>query len=161
MATCSSCRRPVAVARATCLYCGAPLPPEDLAAALSAAAQATAQAGPGRASGGPAGARPAGGVERLRPLRLTHLRADLRLEAAGWEAALERAVANARALDVPLELALFLPDEVAQHRVDADVVIGRLARRVPHENADGQAHLRAGQPDAAVGDELHLGTFQR
>jgi len=52
-----------------------------------------------------------GGVERLRPLRLSHLRADLRLEAAGWEAALERAVANARALDVPLELALFLPDD--------------------------------------------------
>jgi hypothetical protein len=41
--------------RATCLYCGAPLPPEDVAAALSAAAQASAQAGPGRASGDPAG----------------------------------------------------------------------------------------------------------
>ena len=27
MANCPSCRRPVAVARATCLYCGAPLPP--------------------------------------------------------------------------------------------------------------------------------------
>jgi hypothetical protein len=48
------------VARATCLYCGAPLPPEDLAAALSAAAQASAQAGPVRASGGPAGAPPGG-----------------------------------------------------------------------------------------------------
>ena len=56
-------------------------------------------------------ALPPGGVERLRPLRLAHLRADLRLEAAGWEAALERAVANAQALDVPLELALFLPDD--------------------------------------------------
>ena len=43
--------------------------------------------------------------------RLDHLRADLRLEAPGWEAGLERAVANARALDVPLELALFLPDD--------------------------------------------------
>jgi hypothetical protein len=56
-------------------------------------------------------ALPPGGAERLRPLRLAHLRADLRLEAAGWEGALERAVANARALDVPLELALFLPDD--------------------------------------------------
>lgn len=56
-------------------------------------------------------ALPPGAVERLRPLRLAHLRADLRLEAAGWEGALERAVANARALDVPLELALFLPDD--------------------------------------------------
>jgi hypothetical protein len=53
---------------------------------------------------------PAAGVRRLRPLRLAHVRADLRLEAPGWEGALERGVANARALDVPLELALFLPD---------------------------------------------------
>ena len=49
-------------------------------------------------------------AERLRPLRLGHLRADLRLDGPGWEAPLERAVANARLLDVPLELALFLPD---------------------------------------------------
>ena len=56
-------------------------------------------------------ALPPAGVERLLPLRLAHVRADLRLEAAGWEAALERAVANARALDVPLELAVFLPDD--------------------------------------------------
>ena len=56
-------------------------------------------------------ALPPGGAERLRPLRLAHLRADLQLEAAGWEAALERAVANAGALDVPLEIALFLPED--------------------------------------------------
>jgi hypothetical protein len=36
----------VAVARASCLYCGAPLPAEDVAAALSAAAQVLAQAEP-------------------------------------------------------------------------------------------------------------------
>ena len=48
---------------------------------------------------------------RLRPLRLAHLRADLRLGEAGWEEALDRAVTNARALDAPLELALFLPDD--------------------------------------------------
>jgi hypothetical protein len=39
MANCLSCRRPVAVARATCLYCGAALPPEHLTAALAAAAR--------------------------------------------------------------------------------------------------------------------------
>jgi hypothetical protein len=50
-------------------------------------------------------------ADRLRPLRLAHLRADLRLEGSGWEEALQRAVVNARALDVPLEIALFLPDE--------------------------------------------------
>jgi len=48
---------------------------------------------------------------RLRPLRLAHVRADLHLEAEAWDAALERAAANARLLDVPLELALFLPDD--------------------------------------------------
>ena len=31
MANCPSCRRPVAVVRATCFYCGSPLPPEDVA----------------------------------------------------------------------------------------------------------------------------------
>ena len=47
----------------------------------------------------------------LLPLRLDHLRADLRLEGPGWEAALERAVANARLLGTPLDLALFVPDD--------------------------------------------------
>src|SRR5512143_3418008 len=51
------------------------------------------------------------GASRLRGLRLSHLRADLRLERAGWEAALDRAVGNARAVDAPLELAVFLPDD--------------------------------------------------
>ncbi|HSD27005.1 MAG TPA: hypothetical protein VLL75_06845, partial [Vicinamibacteria bacterium] len=50
-------------------------------------------------------------ASRLRRLRLAHLRADLRLEKAGWEESLDRAVANAAALDAPLELALFLPDD--------------------------------------------------
>jgi len=48
---------------------------------------------------------------RLRPLRLAHVRADLHLEAPEWEAALDRAAANARLLDVPLEIALFLPGD--------------------------------------------------
>jgi hypothetical protein len=59
---------------------------------------------------------------RLRPLRLAHVRADLHLEGAAWEAALERAVGNARLLDVPLELALFLPD-------DPHAVLQQLAER--------------------------------
>jgi hypothetical protein len=50
-------------------------------------------------------------ASRLRDLRLSHLRADLWLDGRGWDAALDRAVANARAVDAPLELALFLPDD--------------------------------------------------
>jgi hypothetical protein len=50
MASCSSCRRPVAVARATCLYCGASLPPEDAAATPPGAPEPAA---------GPQASRPA------------------------------------------------------------------------------------------------------
>jgi hypothetical protein len=45
----------------------------------------------------------------LRALHLDHVRAELHLEAPAWEAALERAVTNAALLELPLELALFLP----------------------------------------------------
>jgi hypothetical protein len=45
MASCPSCRRPVALARATCLYCGAPLPPGLVSAAPAPAPAATAEAG--------------------------------------------------------------------------------------------------------------------
>jgi hypothetical protein len=50
-------------------------------------------------------------VECLRSIGLDHLRADLRLAAPGWEARLEGASADAQAIGVPLELALFLPDD--------------------------------------------------
>jgi hypothetical protein len=59
---------------------------------------------------------------RLRPLRLAHVRGDLHLETKEWGAELERAAANARLLDVPLELALFLPD-------DAHDVLGMLGEK--------------------------------
>jgi hypothetical protein len=49
-------------------------------------------------------------AERLRPLRLSHLRADLHLETEGWDEDLARAAANAAELAAPLELALFLPE---------------------------------------------------
>ncbi|HEY6555087.1 MAG TPA: hypothetical protein VI669_17150, partial [Vicinamibacteria bacterium] len=49
MAQCPACRRPVAMARPLCLYCGAALPAESLAAAI------TAPAPPPSHSKGPAG----------------------------------------------------------------------------------------------------------
>jgi hypothetical protein len=62
---------------------------------------------------GGAGLRPIGAAdaERLRSIGLDHLRADLHLDSPGWPAGLERAIADARALEAPLELALFLPDD--------------------------------------------------
>ncbi len=50
-------------------------------------------------------------MARLRALNLSRLRIDLRLSEADLEARLERAAAEALALDVKLEAALFLSDE--------------------------------------------------
>jgi D-apionolactonase len=50
-------------------------------------------------------------AECLRSIGLDHVRADLHLTAPGWEARLEGASADARAIGAPLELALFLPDD--------------------------------------------------
>jgi hypothetical protein len=66
----------------------------------------------------------------LRPLRLGHLRADLRLESPGWEESLARAAENARAFDAPLELALFLPDEPRAALAEVARHAGRLRPRV-------------------------------
>ncbi|MBI4606573.1 MAG: hypothetical protein HY721_31815 [Planctomycetes bacterium] len=49
-------------------------------------------------------------VARLKALRLSHLRADLRLARPGWEAALRQAASEAAALGARLEAALFLSD---------------------------------------------------
>jgi D-apionolactonase len=48
---------------------------------------------------------------RLRALSLDHLRVDLHLAVPGVDAELARAVQESRALDVPLEVALFLSDD--------------------------------------------------
>jgi hypothetical protein len=48
MTNCPSCRRPAALVRATCVYCGAPLPPEDLEAPGADAATATPSEAGGR-----------------------------------------------------------------------------------------------------------------
>ena len=47
--------------------------------------------------------------ERLSRLGLAHVRADVRLGSTGWKEELARAQAEAEALTVPLEVALFLP----------------------------------------------------
>jgi D-apionolactonase len=62
---------------------------------------------------GGAGLGPVGAADAalLRSIGLDHVRADLRLDVPGWEAGLERASADAKAIDAPLELALFLPDD--------------------------------------------------
>ena len=73
-------------------------------------------------------------AERVRSLRLAHLRADLRLEAAGWDARLERAVANASLAGVPLELAIFLPDD-PRRALEQLAAAGRQAAAVRRELA--------------------------
>jgi hypothetical protein len=92
-------------------------------------------------------ALPEADAARLRPLGLAHLRADLRLDQAGWEEALDRAVANARAVDVPLELALFLPE-------DARTALRGLAGRASAVRPRVASWLlfRAGEATTAEGD---------
>lgn len=49
--------------------------------------------------------------ERLARLNLAHLRADLRLSSPDWKQDFARAVGEAAALNLPLEVALFLPND--------------------------------------------------
>ncbi len=103
-------------------------------------------------------------LERLRPLRLAYLRADLPLDAADWSAQLERAAENAARLGVPLELALFLPrdaqDALAalQARTAAlrPKVASWLVYGADHVTAEGhvplaRAALAAASPGALFG----------
>jgi hypothetical protein len=62
-------------------------------------------------------------VERLRALSLSHIRIDLDLARPGWESALERAAAGARAIGAALETAVFLSGA-------AEEEVGRLAREI-------------------------------
>jgi hypothetical protein len=100
---------------------------------------------------------------RLRPLRLAHVRADLHLETKAWGAALERAAANARLLDVPLEIALFLQDDshdvlrvllekaaALRPRVSSWLVYRTLDRRPRRPGRDGTRSLRGGRPRRRV-----------
>jgi D-apionolactonase len=53
-------------------------------------------------------------IIRLRALNLAHLRVDLHLAADDWASALHRAVAEAKALDVRLQVAVFVDDEAVE-----------------------------------------------
>ncbi len=112
----------------------------------------------------PLGAEPA---ERLRPLRLAHLRADLRLASDGWKAELERAAKNAALVGAPLELALFLPDQAHRElqelagrvrELGASVASYLLFRAADRLTAEGHVpQARAALAPAAAGAALVAG----
>ncbi|MEN9935017.1 MAG: hypothetical protein RLZZ387_1596 [Chloroflexota bacterium] len=90
-------------------------------------------------------------VARLRGLRLAHLRADLDLARAGAEAALARAMSEAAALDVPLELALLLPDEPDAALRDLRALLDRARPRVVSWLIfAANERLRGGTPTRAI-----------
>ncbi len=63
------------------------------------------------------------GLERLKPLNLSHLRVDVDLTQPDYESVLHRATDEAKALGVSLEVALFLTDAAAEElRAFAEVV---------------------------------------
>ena len=103
-------------------------------------------------------------LERLRPLRLAYLRADLPLDAADWSAQLERAAENAARLGVPLELAIFLPHDAQDALATLQARTAALRPRVAswlvygadHVTAEGhvplaRAALAAASPGALFG----------
>jgi hypothetical protein len=67
-------------------------------------------------------------LERLKALNLAHLRVDLRLSQPGYEAVLERTWAEAKMLNVPLEVALHLSDEA---EAELKTLLGLLERVKP------------------------------
>jgi len=62
---------------------------------------------------------------RLKALSLSHLRLDLNLSDADWEAKLMRATEEARALEVRLEIALFLSARLEEELAKLVEVLGR------------------------------------
>lgn len=82
-------------------------------------------------------------LERLRPLRLAYLRADLPLDAADWSAQLERAAENAARLGVPLELAVFLPHDAQDALATLQARTAALRPRVASWLVYGADHVTA------------------
>jgi hypothetical protein len=90
----------------------APLPPAELTLTIGQSPLGSLpRIGLGTASHG----RPLSAKElaRLRALNLSHLHVDLDLSRPGYESKLRQATVEASALDVPLEVALFLSDAAA------------------------------------------------
>jgi hypothetical protein len=82
-------------------------------------------------------------LERLRPLRLSYLRADLPLDAPDWSARLDRAAGNASRLAVPLELAIFLPRDAQDALAALKARAAQLAPRVVRWLVYGADHVTA------------------
>jgi hypothetical protein len=82
MASCPSCRRPVAVARETCVYCGTPLPPTDSERGAPPEPPGAPEGAPGAAGG--RGASPPGAGRTLVVLDLAGMSAPALAEAVGW-----------------------------------------------------------------------------
>jgi hypothetical protein len=82
-------------------------------------------------------------LERLRPLRLGALRADLPLDAADWPAKLERAGAQAARLAVPLELAVYVPRDAQDVLATLKTRLAGLPARVGSWLVYGADHVTA------------------
>jgi len=102
---------------------------------------------------------------RLRALRLAHLRVLLALAAEEWPQEFQRAVAQARALGVPLEVALFLSDVVEEELAALTAALKRSRPSVmrwlvfdsgkqtttAHSVQLARAHLTSINPQAVIG----------
>lgn len=84
-------------------------------------------------------------VERLRQLRLAHLRVDVHPDRVGWETRLDRIASEAAVIGVPLEIALHLSDE-------AEAELHAVRQQVKHHRADAARWLifHKGEPSTSA-----------
>ncbi|HXY39990.1 MAG TPA: hypothetical protein VEQ10_09980 [Vicinamibacteria bacterium] len=90
----------------------------------------------------------------VRALRLDHLRADLQLDAPGWEEALSRAADNAERVGAALELALFLPEPPLPALRALAARASPLTLRVSHWRVFRAHDLATHEGDAAAAREI-------
>jgi hypothetical protein len=89
-------------------------------------------------------------VDRVRALRLDHLRADLDLRLPDWPKDLARASDAARAAETPLRLAVVCPD-------DPDWVLGRLGEEVERRKAAATSVALFGEAQVTTPGLVALG----
>ncbi|MCC7206848.1 MAG: hypothetical protein IT323_06055, partial [Anaerolineae bacterium] len=105
-------------------------------------------------------------IERLRALNLSHLRADVRFKAPDWADRFRQSAAEAKALDVGLEIALHLTDnaeaDLAAVRTLAEALAPRIARwlvfRDGEKSTTARWLSRTREHLAAFGAPLFAGT---
>ena len=103
-------------------------------------------------------------IERLRGLRLTHLRVDLRLNDGAYESQLQRATNEALRLGLALEVALFLSDDAQREIEELRAALNRFHTLVQtwlvfHASEQSTTQKWVGMARAGLSDYNHEALF--